>query len=454
VERREDSDHLRAGARDILAVVAERAIQTISLQFTDIGGHAKGVSIPSSQLATALADGQWVDGSCIASSVRLHESDMLLRPVPATFTVLPAEGTHQPLARVICDVCTLDGRPFAGDPRHVLWRALAAAAERGFAYHVAPEIEFFICEVGSDGRLRPLPEDQDGYFDLTADPGAHLCHDLVIALRGMGMAVESSHHEVASSQHEIDLAATDALQAADNVATLKYVARHLARQQGLRVTFMPKPFNGLSGSGMHIHQMLLDSATATNRLSGRGHHVVSDLARHFIAGQLHHAAALTAVTNPLVNSYKRLAGGFEAPSTITWAHENRSAYIRVPYVPSAHPELTRVELRGSDPACNPYLAFAVMLRAGLAGIDEQMPTPEPREEQVHAFDLSERPSLEVTPLPTSLGDALLAFSASRLMRETFEEYVFGHFVEMKRREWRAYQTQVTSWEQDLCWETA
>lgn len=454
MEHREESDRQRAGARDILAAVEEHGIQTISLQFTDISGHVKGVSIPASQLATALADGQWVDGSCIASSVRLHESDTLLRPDPTTFTVLPLDRAPQPLARVICDVHTMDGRPFAGDPRHVLRRALGAGAERGVAYHVAPEIEFFICEVDSAGRLQPLAEDRDGYFDLTADQGAQLRHDLVTALRGMGVGVEGSHHEVAPGQHEIDLAATDALQAADNVATLKYVARHLARQQGLRVTFMPKPFNGLSGSGMHVHQMLLDSATGANRFGGRSHHAVSDLARHFIAGQLHHAPALAAVTNPLVNSYKRLTGGFEAPSTITWAHENRSAYLRVPYVPAAHHELTRVELRGSDPACNPYLAFAAMLRTGLAGIDEHMAAPEPREEQVHAFEFSDRPSLEVTPLPASLGEALLAFSASRLMRETFEEYVFGRLVEMKRREWRAYQMQVTGWEQDIYWETA
>lgn len=454
MERREDSDREHAVARDILAVVAERGIETISLQFTDIGGHVKGVSIPASQFAAALADGQWVDGSSVASSVRLHESDTLLRPDPTTFTVLPADGTHQPLARAICDVCTMDGRPFAGDPRHVLRRAIGVAAERGFAYHVAPEVEFFICDADSAGRLQPLAEDRDGYFDLTADRGAQLRHDLVTALRSMGMGVEGSHHEVAAGQHEIDLAATDALQAADNVATLKYVGRHLARQQGLRVTFMPKPFNGLSGSGMHIHQMLLDSTTGANRFSGQGHHVVSDLARYFIAGQLHHAPALVAVTNPLVNSYKRLTGGFEAPSTITWAHENRSAYIRVPLVPGAHPELTRVELRGSDPACNPYLALAAMLRVGLAGIDEELSAPEPREERVHAFELSERPSLEVKPLPASLGEALLAFGACRLMRETFEEYAFGRFVEMRRREWQAYQTQVTSWEQDTYWETA
>jgi glutamine synthetase len=440
--------------QDILAAIEARGIQTVSLQFTDISGHIKGVSIPADQFAVTLARGQWIDGSSIESSVRRRESDMLLRPDPATFAVLPWEEASGPLARVICDVYTMSGHPFAGDPRHVLRRALGAAAERGFSYQVAPEIEFFACHVAADGRLQPLAEDCDGYFDLAADQGTHLRHNLVAALRTMHIPVESSHHEVATGQHEIDLAAVDALQAADNIVTLKLIARRLAPHHALRITFMPKPFNDMSGSGMHVHQMLLAGDTGVNLFSGRSHRAVSELALHFIAGQIQQAPAFIAVTNPLVNSYKRLTSGYEAPATITWAHENRAAFIRVPYVPAGHPEMSRVEVRGSDPACNPYLAFAALLRAGLYGIVEQLLAPDPVEEQVYAFADSERIPLEAALLPLSLGEALAALSASPLMRETLGEYIFGRFVETKRREWHAYQTQVTDWEQKTYGEMA
>jgi glutamine synthetase len=438
----------------MLAATAERGIQTISLQFTDISGQMKGVSIPAQHLPAVLTRGQWADGSSIESAVRLHESDMLLRPDPATFTLLTPEDAPERQALVMCDLYGMDNHRFAGDPRHVLSKALEAAAERGYAYHVAPEIEFFVCQTDAAGQLHPLAEDQDGYFGVSADQGTRLRHDLVAALRASGIEVEGSHHEVGPSQHEIDLAPADALRAADHIVIFKYLARQVARRQGLEVTFMPKPFNDLSGSGMHMHQMLLAKQDGANLFSGPSHRAVSDLARQFIAGQLHHALAFTAITNPLVNSYKRLASGYEAPATISWAHENRTAFIRVPVTPRSQSELARVELRGSDPACNPYLAFAAMLRAGLAGIDEQMSAPEPVEEQVYPFENSERLPLGATWLPLSLGDALTTFSESRLMRETFGEYIFGRFIEIKRREWRTYQTQVTDWEQQTSWKTA
>jgi glutamine synthetase len=452
--RQHDAEPASERVKQLLTAIEARGIQTISLQFTDIGGQMKGVSIPAQQLAFVLAHGQWADGSSIESAVRLHESDMLLRPDPATFAIVSSEEAPEHQALVMCDLYSMDNHHFAGDPRYVLSRALEAAAEHGFAYHVAPEIEFYICQADADGRLHPLAEDQDGYFGVSADQGTKLRHDLVAALREGGIEVEGSHHEVAPGQHEIDLAAANALRAADQIVIFKYLARHLARQQGLHVTFMPKPFNGQSGSGMHIHQMLLAKDGGANLFGGQQPRAVSDLARHFIAGQLQHAPAFTAITNPLVNSYKRLASGYEAPATISWAHENRSAFIRVPVTPRSQPELARVELRGSDPACNPYLAFAAMLRAGLAGIDEQMAPPEPVEEQVYPFETSERLPLGATLLPLSLGEALATFSGSRLMRETFGEYIFGRFIEMKRREWRTYQTQVTDWEQQTCWKTA
>jgi len=439
---------------EMLAAIEAAGIQTVSLQFTDIGGQMKGVSIPASQLPGVLERGQWVDGSSIESAVRLHENDMLLRPDPATFALLPAAGTTERLARLICDVHAMDDQVFAGDPRQVLRRALQAAAERGYIYQVAPEVEFFLCRVDEQQRLHPLAEDQDGYFDLTAEPGTYLRHTLVAALGAVGIEVESSHHEVASGQHEIDLAPTDALRAADQLVTLKYLGRLLARQQGMALTFMPKPFNGLSGSGLHLHQTLRASADGANLFRGRSHRAVSDLALHFIAGQLQHASAFLALTNPLVNSYKRLASGFEAPALVSWAHENRSAFIRVPVVPKAQPDQGRVELRVSDPACNPYLAFAVILRAGLAGIDEHLTAPEPVEEQVSTFEQSERMPLGATWLPLSLGEALAKLQASQLMRETLGEYAFGRYVEMKRREWRTSQTQVTDWEQHTSWEGA
>lgn len=320
MDRQHDAEPGSAAVERMLAAIEARGIHTISLQFTDISGQMRGVSIPAQQLPAVLKRGQWADGSSIESAVRLHESDMLLRPDAATFAVVSSEEALEQQGLLMCALYTMDNHPFPGDPRAVLSRALAAAAERGYAYQAAPEIEFYICQADADGRLHPLAEDQDGYFGVSVDQGTKLRHELVAALRASGIEVEGSHHEVAPGQHEIDLAAADALRAADHIVIFKYLARQLARQHGLRVTFMPKPFNGLSGSGMHIHQMLGARDDGANLFGGQSHRTVSDLARHFIAGQLQHAPAFTAVTNPLVNSYKRLASGYEAPATISWAH--------------------------------------------------------------------------------------------------------------------------------------
>jgi glutamine synthetase len=270
----------------------------------------------------------------------------------------------------------------------------------------------------------------------------------------MGIAVASSHHEVAPGQHEIDLEPAPALAAADNLITLKYVARYLAQQQGLSVTFMPKPFNEMSGSGLHLHQYLSGTTSSANLFGEQGHRTVSELAQHFIAGQLQHAASCLALLCPLVNSYKRLVSGYEAPATIIWAHENRSAFIRVPTVAPDHPEQARVEIRGSDPAGNPYLALAALLRAGLAGVRDNSPAPQPIEDYVYAFEEHDRLPLGSVLLPLTLGEALQALSTSTLLQETLGEHIFGRYVEMKRREWRIYQTHVSDWEQHIWWERA
>lgn len=439
---------------DLAAQIQAQDIQFVLLQFTDISGRVKGVSIPVEQFAAVCASGQDIDGSSLDSFVRLRESDMLLRPDLATFAVLPWQDATGAVARVICDVTTSSRQPFSGDPRQVLRRAQAVAAEMGFAFNVALEIEFFVCKGELGGRPRPLVGDRNSYFDLDADEGAQLRHVIVAALRALGVVVASSHHEVANGQHEIDLALTPALGAADAFTTLKYVAQHLAHRQGLAVTFMPKPFNGLSGSGLHIHQTLADDTNGANLFGERSRRAVSELGLHFIAGQLQHAATFVAVTSPLVNSYKRLASGDEAPATVAWAHENRSAFIRVPALVGQDPASARIELRGSDPACNLYLALAVMLRAGLDGIRASATAPQPIEEQISPFDERERAPLGSTPLPLTLGDAVQALSASHLMQETLGEHVFSRYIAMKRREWRAFQTYVTDWEQDAGWENA
>ncbi len=431
----------------ILARIAEQSIETVWLQYADIGGQVKGISLPAGRFAAVCATGQEVDGSSLDSVVRLRESDMVLRPDLSTFAVLPWADGGGRAARVICDVTAPNGRPFAGDPRQTLRRAVQYAAEMGYAYYAAPEIEFFVCERDSEGHLRPLPEDGDSYFDLSLSRGTRLRQFIVKALREMGVAIAGSHHEVAPGQHEIDLEPAPALTTADNLITLKYVARYLAQQHGLTITFMPKPFNEMSGSGLHIHQYLAGTSTTTNLFGEHGHRSVSELAQHFIAGQLQHAASYLALLCPLVNSYKRLVSGYEAPATVIWAHENRSAFIRVSSVPPEHPEQARVEVRGSDPSCNPYLALAALLRAGLAGVRDGSPAPQPVEDYVVAFEEHEHLPLGSLKLPLSLGEALQALSTSALVQETLGEHIFGRYVEMKRREWRTYQMHVSDWEQ-------
>ena len=434
-------------------LISAQRVQTVLLQFTDVVGRMKGVSLPADRFIQIGDHGQWIDGSSLESAVRLREFDMHLRPDPATFAVLPWTEGGAAVARVICDVIAVDRRPSPADPRQALRRAVAAAEGQGLHLQVAPELEFYICQRQGDGQLAPLSGERQGYFDLGTDPGTELRHAIVAGLRQMGMTVESSHHEVSPGQHEIDLAPLPLLAAADALATIKIVAHHLARAADLTVTFMPKPFNGLSGSGLHMHQ-LAQSAEGQNLFVEQGRRGVSELGQWFIAGQLRHAAACAVLTMPLVNSYKRLAGGFEAPATVSWAHENRSAFIRIPNVPADHPQAGRIEVRGGDPACNPYLALAALTQAGVAGVLAREAPPPPVEDPVYPFEDRERIPLGSTPLPTSLGEALTAFVASPLMQETLGEMIFSRYAELKRREWRAFQAHVTDWERDTALEIA
>jgi len=461
----QESESALSGA---LARLAQEHIPTVSLQFTDLGGHIKGVSVPGARFAEVVAQGQRIDGSSIDSVVRLRENDMLLRPDLSTLTITPAAPPdHDSMpgaaanantsvgaqARVICDVCEVGGQPFVGDPRAVLRRAIQVAAAQGYTYRVASEVEFYVCQRDAQGRLHPLHEDRESYFDLSADQASQFREALSVLLQRVGIGVESSHHEVGAGQHEIDLAVADAMQAADALVTLKQLASQLARRHGVHVSFMPKPFNGQSGSGLHLRQSLTNPA-GDNLFVAPSRRTPPELALRFIAGQLRHAAAFTALTCPHVNSYKRLASGYEAPATISWAHVSRAALIRVPLAPSNLPALAEIELRGADPSCSPYLALAAALRAGLAGIAEGLIPPEPMEETIVPFENADRIPLGVQRLPLTLGDALGALGASALMSETLGEYAYSRFLEMKRREWQTWLTYVTDWEQDTDGETA
>ncbi len=427
--------------------VAEEGIEFINLQFTDIVGIVKSVTIPISQLDTALDSGMWFDGSSVEGFARIAESDMYLVPDPETFAVMPWGQDSGATARLICDVFTPDGQPFPGDPRFVLRRAMDEAAALGLLYCTGPEPEFFLFKPDGDGSLVPRPHDQGGYFDFSTDRGVEVRKEMAQALAAFGIQVEASHHEVATGQHEIDFQYTDALRAADNVGTFKFTLKQIARQHGLHATFMPKPMAGISGSGMHVHQSLMRLDTGENVFAQPGgEYGLSDVARHFVAGQLAHARAMCAVLAPLVNSYKRLVPGYEAPVYVSWGRINRSALVRVPQVPPNRPQSTRVELRCPDPSCNPYLAFAVMLQAGLDGIKRQLEAPPMTNENLYHLDSQSREARGLSTLPGSLGEALEEFCADPLLRVALGDHIFERFLEAKSMEWRQYGMQVSAWE--------
>jgi glutamine synthetase len=437
----------------VLRTVEERGIRFIQLWFTDVLGTPKAFAITPAELENALEEGMTFDGSAIDGFSRVQESDVLARPDATTFQLLPWHGTTgrdgdgAPVARVVCDIFDLDGSPFQGCPRHVLRRALQRAHNLGFTFFAAPELEFFYF-ADSDGSHPPRGLDSGSYFELTAsDRSSDIRQRTVLTLEEMGIPVEHAQHEDAPSQHEIDLRYTDALTMADTVMTARLVVKELARQQGVHASFMPKPLAGVQGSGMHTHLSLFRGEENAFVEPGAPHGL-SAVARGFIAGLLRHAGELTAITNQWVNSYKRLVAGYEAPVHVSWAHNNRSALVRVPVVKASKPESTRIEYRAPDSACNPYLAFAVILAAGLEGIEQGYELPD--ETRTNLFDVTPEDLAAdgIVHLPSSLDEALAAMSGSQLVASTLGDHVFEWFLRNKRAEWAAYRAQVTPFELD------
>ncbi|MBI3980305.1 MAG: type I glutamate--ammonia ligase [Chloroflexi bacterium] len=434
-----------------LAEVTERieqeGIRFIILQFTDVLGLVKSVSIPVHQFGDAVRHGKWFDGSSIEGFARIAESDMFLRPDLDTFALIPWSREEAPTARVICWVHSPTGEIFPGDPRAVLNAAVQEARQLGYVFNTGPELEFFLFNLDDRGQPAPLPHDRGSYFDYSTDQAAHVRNDMVEALQKMGIRVETSHHEVAVGQHEIDFEYADALRTADNTVTFKYTLKAVAQRHGLHATFMPKPIFGIAGSGMHTHQSLASVESGDNLFADPGApYGLSDLAKHFIAGQLHHARAMSAVLAPTVNSYKRLVPGFEAPVYVSWARVNRSALIRVPRISPGQPKATRIELRCPDPACSPYLAFAVMLKCGLDGIKRRLPIPEPIEENLYNFDDRELERRAIAVLPGTLKEALDELRKDTVVQEALGEHIYDRFMEAKIQEWDDYRRYVSPWE--------
>jgi glutamine synthetase len=430
----------------VLRTIEERDIRFVRLWFTDVLGMLKSVAIAPAELEGAFSEGIGFDGSAIQGFARVYESDMLAKPDPSTFQVLPWRGESNGVARMFCDILMPDGSPSYADPRHVLKRALNRAADLGFTFYTHPEIEFFLLEQGFAPGQTPTPIDEVGYFDHSPHgQGYDFRRQAITMLEAMGISVEFSHHEGAPGQQEIDLRYADALTTADNIMTFRLVVKEVALEQGVHATFMPKPFRDHPGSGMHTHLSLFEGDR--NAFYEAGSELqLSKVGRGFIAGLLRHAPEITAVTNQWVNSYKRLAGGGEAPAYVCWGHNNRSALVRVPMYKPGKANSTRVEFRSIDTAANPYLAFAVMLAAGLKGIEEGYELPPGAEDDVWALTEAERRALGIEPLPTSLGEAVAVMERSELVAETLGEHVFDFFLRNKRAEWSEYRRQVTPFE--------
>ncbi|HEX7166577.1 MAG TPA: glutamine synthetase family protein [Acidimicrobiales bacterium] len=433
----------------VLRTVEERGVRYIQLWFTDVLGIRRGFSITPAELETALEEGMTFDGSAVDGFSRVQESDVLARPDAKTFQVLPWRdgGMDIPVARIFCDVVNLDGTPFEGDPRQVLKRQLERARDMGFSFFAAPEVEYFYF-ASSDPRQPVEPLDRGTYFEMTVnDIGAELRRRTVLTLEDMGIPVEYSQHEDAPSQHEIDLRYTDALTMADTIMTVRHVVQEIALERGVHATFMPKPLAGVQGSGMHTHFSLFDG-------DGNAFHDPEDadglslVAKGFIAGLLAHAREITAVTNQWVNSYKRLVVGYEAPVYVSWARNNRSAIVNVPHAKAGRTDSTRIEYRAPDPACNPYLTFAVVLAAGLRGIEKGYELPPNTAANVFEMTTEERKAAGIESLPGSLGEAVDEMEQSEVVSDALGEHVFEWFTRNKRDEWAAYKAQVSQWELD------
>ena len=431
----------------VLRTVEERGVRLIRLWFTDVLGTLKSFAISPAELENALEDGMSFDGSSIDGYSRIQEADVLAIPDPTTFEVLPWVDSKSAEARIFCDVHNLDGSTFEGDPRQVLRRNLDAARAMGFEFLVAPDIEYFYFEKPTAG-VNPVPLDDGGFFDLTTtDVSSSLRKETIRTLETMGIPVEYSFHEDAPSQQEIDLRHTDALTMADSIMTFRMIVKEIAAMHGVHATFMPKPLERVQGSGMHLHMSLFKGEDNAFFDANDQYHL-SPVAKQFMAGLLRHAAEITAVTNQTVNSYKRLVPGFEAPVHVSWARNNRSGLIRVPIPKRGSPSATRLEYRSPDPACNPYLAFSVILAAGLKGIREGYDLPAEADANLFEMDDAMLDKLSITQLPQSLADALRVMESSPLVQETLGEHIFEWFVRNKRHEWRQYKTQVTQFEID------
>jgi glutamine synthetase len=439
-------------ARAQIEAAKAAGIRFVQLQFTDILGIVKAVTIPIHRLEDSVLHGTWFDGSSVEGFTRIAESDQYLAPDMDTFHEIPwqpASGTRG-TARVICDVFTPRGQPFAGDPRYVLRRQVERARAMGFVVNTGPELEFFLLRRGKDGAIKPLPHDEAGYFDFSTDLAQEVRQDMVDALEAFGIRVEAAHHEVAEGQHEIDFEYADALKTADNAITFKFTLKAIAQQHGLYATFMPKPIHGINGSGMHVHQSLYSIAEGRNAFADPGApYGLSSLAKSYMAGILAHARGMSAILAPLVNSYKRLVPGYEAPTYITWGRTNRSALIRVPMIsPGKSIEGTRAEVRCPDPSSNTYLAFAAMIAAGLDGVERGLTLSEPVEESLFEMDAERIAEKGIRELPGTLGEAIDDLESDPVIGEALGDHVLTHYVAAKRAEWHEYRTQVTGWELD------
>ena len=430
---------------EVLALCKEKDVAFVRLQFTDIFGCLKNVAIPLGQLEKALDGELMFDGSSIEGFVRIEESDMYLMPDPETFLVLPWRPQQGAVARLICDVYNPDGTPFAGCPRNNLKKTIAEAEAMGFTMNVGPEAEFFLFNTDAEGRPTMEIHDKAGYFDMTPnDHGEDARRDLVLVLEQLGFEIEASHHEVAYGQHEIDFKYGDALTTADRIMTFRYVVRTIAQRAGLHATFMPKPVFGINGSGMHCNQSLF-TAEENAFFDPSDELKLSRVAYNYIGGIVEHARAMTAITNPIINSYKRLVPGYEAPVYVAWSTRNRSPLIRVP---EKRGSSTRVELRNPDPACNPYLAISVMLQAGLDGIKRKLTPPEPTNKNIFIMNEQELADLGIQSLPGSLEEALQLMAQDELIKNALGSHIFGRYMEAKKQECDEYRMQVHQWEVD------
>ncbi|WP_255193377.1 type I glutamate--ammonia ligase [Natronobeatus ordinarius] len=448
------SGNLTTAEQDVLDQIEEEGVDFLRLQFTDILGVVKNVAVPARQAEKAFTEGIYFDGSSIEGFVRIQESDMRLKPDPETFAILPWRANEESAAaRMICDVIdTSTGEPFEGDPRYVLKQAIERAEEMGYTINAAPEPEFFLFEEDEEGRATTNTADHGGYFDLAPkDLASDVRRDIIYGLESMGFEIEASHHEVAEGQHEINFEYDDALTTADNVGTFRTVVRAIAAQHDLHATFMPKPIPRINGSGMHTHISLFDEAGENAFHDDDDEFNLSDTAKSFLAGVLEHAPAITAIANPTVNSYKRLVPGYEAPVYVAWSDRNRSALIRKPA--ARVPAASRIELRSPDPSCNPYLALAVMIQAGLEGIEKGLEAPDPVRENIYEFDEAKREEYGIDTLPENLGEAVSALEEDEAMLDALGEHVGPKFIEAKKHEFGEYLVDVSQWELDRYLET-